>query len=73
MAELVPTRVRGMGVGILSSLVTGLFGGTAPYLHTWMHSIGVDWMFQAYIIGLALITVLVAYNMRETAGIDLNR
>jgi MHS family alpha-ketoglutarate permease-like MFS transporter len=73
MAELVPTRVRGMGVGILSSLVTGLFGGTAPYLHTWMHSIGVGWMFQAYIIGLALITVLVAYNMRETAGIDLNR
>lgn len=71
MAELVPARVRGVGVGILTSLAIGLFGGTAPYLNTWLRSIGADWAFQAYIIVLAFITVISAYRMKETAGMDL--
>ncbi|TPQ37981.1 MFS transporter [Cupriavidus pinatubonensis] len=71
MAELVPARVRGVGVGILTSLAIGLFGGTAPYLNTWLRSIGADWAFQAYIIVLAIITVVAAYRMKETAGMDL--
>lgn len=71
MAELVPARVRGVGVGILTSLAIGLFGGTAPYLNTWLRSIGADWAFQAYIIVLAIITVISAYRMKETAGMDL--
>jgi MHS family alpha-ketoglutarate permease-like MFS transporter len=71
MAELVPGRVRGVGVGILTSLAVGLFGGTAPYLNTWTQSIGASWLFQAYIIVLAVITILAALLMKETAGSEL--
>lgn len=71
MAELVPGRVRGVGVGILTSLAVGLFGGTAPYLNTWTQSIGASWLFQAYIIVLAIITIIAAVSMKETAGSEL--
>jgi MHS family alpha-ketoglutarate permease-like MFS transporter len=71
MAEIVPARVRGGGVGILTSLAVGIFGGTAPYLNAWTQSIGAGWLFQAYIVSLALITLTAAYCMKETAGSNL--
>lgn len=71
MAELVPARVRGVGVGILTSLAVGIFGGTAPYLNTWTQSIGAGWLFQAYIVILSIITLITAFFMKETAGRDL--
>ena len=71
MAELVPARVRGVGVGVLTSVAIGLFGGTAPYLNTWLRSINASWAFQAYIIVLAVIALVAAFSMKETAGMDL--
>lgn len=71
MAELVPARIRGVGVGILTSLAVGIFGGTAPYLNTWTQSIGAGWLFQAYIVVLSVVTLITAYCMKETAGRDL--
>ena len=71
MAELVPARMRGMGVSVMTSLAAGLFGGTAPYLNSWLHSIGEAWVFSGYVIALNVIMFVVVFFMRETKGIDL--
>ncbi|NSY99290.1 MFS transporter [Agrobacterium tumefaciens] len=71
MAELVPARVRGLGVSILTSLAVALFGGTAPYFMKWTQSIDAGWIFATYQIILAVITIIAAIMMKETKGIDL--
>jgi MHS family alpha-ketoglutarate permease-like MFS transporter len=71
MAELVPARVRGLGVSILTSLAVALFGGTAPYLMSWTQSIQAGWVFSAYQTVLAVITIIAALMMKETKGMDL--
>lgn len=71
MAELVPARIRGMGVGILTSLAIGIFGGTAPYLMSWLKSVDASWVFAVYQSVLAIIMLIVAWRMKETRGIDL--
>ena len=71
MAELVPARARGVGVGIITSLSVAIFGGTAPYLNTWLKSLELGWAFQAYLMLLAAITVVAAWRMPETKDLDL--
>ncbi|MEE9926400.1 MAG: MFS transporter [Brucella anthropi] len=71
MSELVPARVRGLGVSILTSLAVALFGGTAPYFMSWTQSMDAGWIFAAYQTVLAVITIIVAVMMKETKGIDL--
>ncbi|MNG34991.1 hypothetical protein D3C84_1216240 [compost metagenome] len=65
--------MRGMGVSVMTSLAAGLFGGTAPYLNSWFHSIGEAWVFSAYVMALNVIMFVVVFFMRETKGIDLRR
>ncbi|OUS92844.1 MFS transporter [Rhodococcus sp. NCIMB 12038] len=71
MAEQFPTRSRALGVGVVSSFCAAVFGGTAPYLNAWSSSIGASWIFQAYIVILALVTAVAGIVMRETRGADL--
>lgn len=73
IAELVPPRIRAVGVGVITSLSVAIFGGTAPYLNTWLTSIDLGWMFRVYVIVLALGTVAAALLMRETKGSDLTK
>lgn len=71
MAELVPAKVRGVGVGLITSLSVAIFGGTAPYLYAWTKSINAEWLFQSYIIVLAVCTTLAAFVMKETRGMSM--
>ncbi|MBK0419037.1 MFS transporter [Leucobacter sp. CSA1] len=71
MAEQVPTRARATGVGFVTSLSVAIFGGTAPYLNTWLASIGMSWVFSAYIVGLGALALVGWLIMDETAGVDL--
>ncbi len=71
MSELVPTRARAMGVGFATSLSVAIFGGTAPYLNTWLTSLGLSWVFSVYVGVLSLFAVVAALLIRETKGIDL--
>lgn len=72
IAEQIPTKQRALGVGFLSSLSVAIFGGTAPYLNTWLGSIGLSWVFSVYIMFLGLLAVIAAMMIRETKGIPLN-
>lgn len=71
MAELIPAHIRGVGVSILTSVAVGIFGGTAPFLISWTQANNLHWAFASYQIILAVITIIAAYKMRETKGIDL--
>jgi MHS family alpha-ketoglutarate permease-like MFS transporter len=72
IAEQIPTKQRALGVGFLSSLSVAIFGGTAPYLNTWLGSIGLSWVFSVYIMFLGLLAVIAAMMIRETKGVPLN-
>ncbi|WP_052763967.1 MFS transporter [Microvirga massiliensis] len=72
IAEQIPTQQRALGVGFLSSLSVAIFGGTAPYLNTWLSSIGLSWVFSVYIMFLGLLAVIAAMMIRETKGVPLN-
>lgn len=72
MAEQLPTHQRAVGIGITSSLSVALFGGTAPYVNTWLASRGSHDLFTAYLILLCVATAIAVLTMRETRGVDLS-
>ncbi|MBP6018916.1 MAG: MFS transporter [Burkholderiaceae bacterium] len=72
VAEQVPTQARAMGVGFVSSLSVAIFGGTAPYLNTWLTSIGHAWIYSAYVISLGLLAFVAGFLIKETARVDLS-
>ncbi|HBO54952.1 MAG TPA: MFS transporter [Janibacter terrae] len=70
-AEMFPTRIRTIGVGIPYSIAVALFGGTAPYLQAWMgKEIGPN-AFVTYSVAMLLVSAAVVLTMKETKGTDL--
>src|SRR6185437_7000336 len=70
-AELFPTKIRTVGVGVPYSICVAVFGGTAPYLQTWLGSIGQANMFNVYAVILLAIGIAFAIMIPETKGKDL--
>jgi MHS family alpha-ketoglutarate permease-like MFS transporter len=66
MAEQFPAEVRTTGIGLPYALAVAIFGGTAPYVTTWMSSNGYRDMVWLYVAAAALIGVLVYATMPET-------
>lgn len=71
VAEQAPTAVRATVVGFVVSLSVAVFGGTAPYLNTWLASIDLGWVFNAWIMALGVLVIIGSIVIRETKGIDL--
>jgi MHS family alpha-ketoglutarate permease-like MFS transporter len=70
-AELFPTEVRASGVGVPYSLVVAVFGGTAPYLLTWLAGKDLQWVFASYMVALVVIGLVTTLLTAETKGRDL--
>ena len=71
-AELFPTRIRTVGVGVPYSIAVATFGGTAPYLQTWLGgTFGPSW-FNGYVIVMLLISAVAIASVPETRGRDLS-
>lgn len=69
LTELFPTRVRVSGHGITYNLSVALFGGSAPYLLTWVGGVTGSTMVGAfYVIVLAVVSLPAVLALRETAG-----
>ncbi|GAA5156096.1 MULTISPECIES: MFS transporter [Amycolatopsis] len=71
MAEQFPPEVRTTGIGLPYALSVALFGGTAPYVTTWMnahHFGGLVWVDVAV---AAVIGIAVYLTMPETKGKEL--
>jgi MHS family alpha-ketoglutarate permease-like MFS transporter len=70
-AEIFPTRIRTVGLGVPYSIAVAAFGGTAPYLQTWFAGQGNPNGFLWYAVGLLVVSVVTVLTLPETRGIDL--
>lgn len=68
-AELFATRVRSSGYSIGYNVSVALFGGTAPYVATWLTDrTGNEVATAYYVILAAVVSLATVLTMRETAG-----
>jgi MHS family alpha-ketoglutarate permease-like MFS transporter len=65
-AELFPTEIRALGVGLPYALTVAIFGGTAEYVALFAKEHGVEEWFYWYVTGCALLSLLVYWRMGET-------
>ena len=65
-AELFPTSIRAIGVGLPYALTVSIFGGTANFLALWFKSLGRENWFYYYLTGMIGISLLVYLSMRDT-------
>jgi len=65
-AELFPTRVRALGVGLPYAITVSLFGGTAPAIALYFKSIGHEDWFYYYLSGIIFLSLLIYTTMRDT-------
>ncbi|MEO3828585.1 MFS transporter [Actinomadura sp. B10D3] len=66
-AELFPARFRSAGIGLPYAVSVALFGGTGPYVATWLVDQGRATWFPWYIALIALGSTLVYLALPETA------
>lgn len=71
-AEMFPTGIRTVGVAVPYSLQVAIFGGTAPFLQTWLNSVVGPAAFTAYAVVLLVIGAAVIFTVPETRGKDLS-
>ena len=70
-AELFPTHVRALGVGLGYALANSLFGGTAPLLYQGALKTGhVDW-FAIYVTATIAVSLVVRYSGLAPAMVEL--
>ncbi|HMK80646.1 MAG TPA: MFS transporter [Xanthobacteraceae bacterium] len=65
-AELFPTTVRAIGVGLPYALTVSIFGGTADSVALWFKSIGHEDWYYYYLTGMIGISLVVYLFMRDT-------
>lgn len=68
MAEQFPPEVRASGIGVPYALAVALFGGTAPYITTWLNTSGLGEWVWLYAAAAAAIGLVVYLTMPETKG-----
>ena len=73
-AELFATRVRSSGYSIGYNVSVAVFGGTAPYVATWLvDRTGNELAPAFYVIAAAIVTLATVMTMRETSGRPLRK
>src|SRR5438477_724961 len=64
-AELFPTKIRALGVGLPYALTVAIFGGTAELIAQALKSAGHETVFFWYVAGCVLISLIVYGTLRE--------
>ncbi|WP_116114441.1 MFS transporter [Amycolatopsis ruanii] len=73
-AEIFPTRTRQGGLSIAYNLTAALFAGTVPYLMTVLISAAGSTLVPGpYLMAAAVLGLVAAFSLRETAGAPLLR
>jgi MHS family alpha-ketoglutarate permease-like MFS transporter len=65
-AELFPTNVRALGVGLPYAVTVSLFGGTAPAIALYFKSLGHEQWFYYYLSAMIFVSLLIYSTMRDT-------
>lgn len=71
MSEVFPTDQRTRAIGLAYSISVAVFGGTAPYIFQWFVAHDMSWASGAYVVAMAILTLISMYILPETKGIDL--
>ena len=67
-AELFPTHVRALGVGLPYAVTVAVFGGSAEYVGLWLKSVGHETWFYGYVATSIAVSLAVYGLMPETRG-----
>jgi MHS family alpha-ketoglutarate permease-like MFS transporter len=73
ISEQIPTRYRTRMFGVCISLGVAVFGGTASYLTTWLYSENMGWMFNIYLIVVAIIASAVVLMWKNNHGVPIDK
>ncbi|MDH0748508.1 MFS transporter [Pseudomonas sp. GD03842] len=65
-AELFPTEIRALGVGLPYALTVSIFGGTAEYIALWFKSVGMETGYYWYVTVCIAVSLLVYVFMKDT-------
>ena len=65
-AELFPTNVRALGVGLPYAITVSMFGGTAPAIALYFQECGHEHWFYYYLSGMIFLSLLIYSTMRDT-------
>ena len=65
-AELFPTNVRALGVGLPYAITVSIFGGTAPAIALSFKSLGHEDWFYYYLTGIIFLSLVIYSTMRDT-------
>ena len=65
-AEMFPTEVRALGVGLAYAVANSVFGGSAEYVALWLKSHDMAGWFGWYATAMAGVSLLVILGMRDT-------
>ncbi len=65
-AELFPTNIRALGVGLPYAITVSVFGGTAPAIALYFKSLGHEEWFYYYLTGMIFLSLLIYLTMRDT-------
>ena len=67
-AELFPTEVRALGVGLAYAVANALFGGSAEYVALGLKSLGHETAFYWYVTGMMAIAFLTSLRLPRVAS-----
>lgn len=65
-AELFPTEIRALGVGLPYALTVSIFGGTAEYIALWFKSSDMETGYYWYVTGCIACSLMVYVTMKDT-------
>jgi len=65
-AELFPTEIRALGVGLTYAVANAAFGGTAEYVALWLKSAGLEPWFAWYVAAMLVIGLAASLIMPDT-------
>src|SRR6476660_807914 len=65
-AELFPTNVRALGVGLPYAITVSIFGGTAPAVALFLKNLGHEEWFYYYLSGMIFLSLIIYSTMRDT-------
>jgi MFS transporter, MHS family, alpha-ketoglutarate permease len=65
-AELFPTNVRALGVGLPYAITVSVFGGTAPAIALYFKSLGHEDWFYYYLTAIIFLSLVIYSTMRDT-------
>ena len=65
-AEMFPTEIRALGVGLPYGLTVAVFGGTAEYVALYLKNAHHESVFFVYVAAVIFISLLVYWRMADT-------